>query len=144
MIKGLNFWGITLTIRILKLQLYEHHLTSTCPDRDTVDSQKIEASNLRGYFDIDMHILRYCWPMQTLECYFMRIIWYRHPWMARLLTVRNMKLQLYEDISILTRTDCDTVDRCQIESYILRGYFGTDKPRLRYCWSSEKSKYTIT
>ena len=46
----------------------------------------------------------------------MRVSWYRHAWIAILLTVRKLKLQLYGDISISTCTDCDTVDRCKIRN----------------------------
>ena len=128
--------AILSTIRKVKLQFYKHILISTCLDCDTVDRQKSETSTLRGYFDIDVHRLRYCWPLQSLECYFMTVIWYRHAWIARLLTCRKVKLQLYEDISILTCTDCDTVDRCKIGNAILLGTIVIDTPLLRYSWPS--------
>ena len=89
--------AILLTIRKVKLQLYEHNLISTCLDRDTVDRQKNEASTLRGYFDIDMHRLRYCWPLPNSECNFMRVIWHRHASIAILLAVRKVKVQFYVD-----------------------------------------------
>ena len=136
--------AILLTAAKSGMVFYGGNLISTCLDRDTVDRQTNETSTLRGYFDIDVHRLRYCWPLQSLECYFMRVTWYGHAWIARLLTCRKVKLQLYEDISILTCTDCDTVDRCKIGNAILLGYSVIDTPRLRYCWPSENSKSNFT
>ena len=132
--------AILLTIRKVKLQLYEHNLISTCLDRDSVDRQKSETSTLRGYLDIDMHRLRYCWPLQNAECKFMWVVGYQYALIAILSSVRKVILQLYEDISISTCTDCDTADRCKIRNACLWGWFDIDMPRLRYRWPSEKSK----
>ena len=89
--------AILLTVAKLAMQFYEGNLISTCLDRDTVDRQKNETSTLRGYFDIDMHRLRYCWPLQNSECNCMKVIWYRHASIAILLAVRKVKVQFYVD-----------------------------------------------
>ena len=87
--------AILLTVAKSGMLFYGGNLISTCLDRDTVDRQTNETSTLRGYFDINMHRLRYCWPLVNSECHFMRAIWHRHASIAILLAVRKVKVQFY-------------------------------------------------
>ena len=85
--------AILLTVVGFGKLFYESNLISTCLDCETVDLQKSETSTLWGYFDIDMHGLRYCWPVQNWECNFTRIFCYRHASIAILMAVRKVKVQ---------------------------------------------------
>ena len=116
--------AILLTIRKVKLQLYEHNLISTCLDRDTVDCQKSETSTLRGYLDIDMHRLRYCWPVRNSEFNFTRMCCYQHASIAILLAARKVKVQFDLDnlmlgwakwLSVVQR--CTFTDVCKQVCY---------------------------
>mgnify|MGYP004162253519 CR=1 FL=1 len=89
--------AILLTATTFEMPFCEGNFILTCLDCDTVDRQKSETSTLRGYFDIDMHRLRYCWPLQNSGCNFMRVIWHRHASIAILLAVRKVKVQFYVD-----------------------------------------------
>ena len=89
--------AIMLTAAKFGMLFYEGNLILTCLDCETVDLQKSETSTLWGYFEIDMHGLRYFWPVQNRECDFTRICCYRHASIAILLTVRKVKVQIYLD-----------------------------------------------
>ena len=89
--------AILLTIAKFGMLFYEGNLILTCLDCETVDLQKSETSTLWGYFDIDMHGLRYCWPVPNWELRFMKIFSYRQASIAILLVVRKVKVQIYLD-----------------------------------------------
>ena len=89
--------AILLTVAKFGMLFYEGNLILTCLDCETVDLQKSETSTLWVYFDIDMHGLRYCWPVQKWECNFTRIYCYRRASIAILVAVRKVRVQFNLD-----------------------------------------------
>ena len=89
--------AILLTVAKFGMLFYEGNLISTCLDCETVYLQKNETSTLCGYFDIDMHGLRYCWLVHDWECNFTRIFCCQHASIAILLAVRKVKVQFFLD-----------------------------------------------